>query len=160
MAVELEERRLTMRLSIRNTDREPFSFTCALHTYLRVADVSRVRVQGLQGVRYQDKTRGMTVHEEREAELRIDRETDRVYLDAPREVRVVDEAGGRTLWVRSEGFADTVVWNPWIELAASLPDFGDEEYREMICVEAAQVGRPVELAPGAGWEGSQSVELG
>lgn len=32
-----------------------------------------------------------------------------------------------------------VVWNPWINKAKAMSDFGDEEYRIMICVEVGYV---------------------
>lgn len=158
LAVELGDRDLSLTLSIENTDARPFDFAAALHTYLRVADVRRVAVEGLQGVRYRDRA---------EQELRLDEaprltiagEVDRLYLNAPRTVQVEDRAGNRTFRVESKNFADAVVWNPWMEIAASLPDMEDDEYLEMVCVEAAQVGEPVELAPGETWQGTQQIEV-
>jgi D-hexose-6-phosphate mutarotase len=32
-----------------------------------------------------------------------------------------------------------VVWNPWIAKSRQMPDFGDEEYERMICVESGNV---------------------
>ena len=32
-----------------------------------------------------------------------------------------------------------VVWNPWINKAKAMSDFGDEEYKVMICVEVGYV---------------------
>jgi glucose-6-phosphate 1-epimerase len=157
--VEVDERRLTMRLRIENTGAEPFDFTAALHTYLRVADVYRASVDGLRGVIYRDKVRGGETFVEEGAELRIDGELDRVYLGPPAELRVRDEAGGRGFRVRSEGFADTVVWNPGAAAAAALPDMEAGEEREMLCVEAAQVADPVRLQPGDSWTGAQVLEI-
>jgi glucose-6-phosphate 1-epimerase len=157
--VEVDARRLTMRLRIENTGAEPFEFTAALHTYLRVADVGRASVAGLHGVTYRDKVRGGETYVEEDSELRIDGELDRVYLRPPPEVRVRDVAGGRTFRVRSEGFADTVVWNPGAAGAAKLPDMEAGEAREMLCVEAAQVADPVRLPPGECWIGAQVLEI-
>ena len=43
----------------------------------------------------------------------------------------------------------TVVWNPWIEGARSFTDLGDEEWREMACVEACNIRAfAVDLPPG------------
>jgi D-hexose-6-phosphate mutarotase len=43
------------------------------------------------------------------------------------------------------------VWNPWIEKAAKMGDFGsDTGYRGMLCVESANAaGNVVSVAPGA-----------
>lgn len=157
--VEVGERRLTMRLRVQNTGVEPFDFTAALHTYLRVADVGRASVAGLHGVTYRDKVRGGETYVEEDAELRIDGELDRVYLSPPPELRVRDDVAGRAFRVRSEGFADTVVWNPGAEAAAKLPDMEAGEEREMLCVEAAQVADPVRLQPGESWSGAQMLEV-
>ena len=44
-------------------------------------------------------------------------------------LQVVDEGKNRAIQVEKEGFPDAVVWNPWIKKAASMADFGDEEYK-------------------------------
>ena len=44
-------------------------------------------------------------------------------------MQVVDEARGRAVVVEKEGFPDAVVWNPWVEKAAGMGDFGDDEYK-------------------------------
>ena len=50
-----------------------------------------------------------------------------------------------------------VVWNPWIEKARGMSDFGDEEYKNMICVEVGHVSSFVTLGPGLSWEASQTL---
>jgi len=42
-----------------------------------------------------------------------------------------------------------VVWNPWSDGAARLQDLGDGEWRQFLCVEAANIlDAAVNLAPG------------
>lgn len=159
LTVALEERRIAIRLAVTNTGDEPVSFTGALHTYLRVADAHRAGVQGLRAVAYRDKLRDGQTFVEEDAELRITGDIDRVYMSAPTQLRVRDDAGNRAIAVRAEGFADAVVWNPGAELAAALPDMEAGEAREMLCVEAAQATDPVRLAPGQTWRGAQVLEL-
>ena len=60
----------------------------------------------------------------------------------------------------STGFADVVVWNPGAELAARLPDLPDDDWRQMLCVEAAAIGKPVEVLPGECWIGRQTIDVG
>jgi glucose-6-phosphate 1-epimerase len=76
-------------------------------------------------------------------------ETDRVYLDTPDAVTVHDPAGGRRITIAKVGSASTVMWNPWVEKAKKMPDFGDDEWPRMLCVETANVGEnAVTLPPG------------
>lgn len=46
-----------------------------------------------------------------------------------------------------------VVWNPWDKKAKAMADFGDDEYKHMLCVEAAAVEKPITLKPGEEWRG-------
>ena len=152
LRVRLDER-LSVQLTIRNTGGEPFDFTVALHTYLRVRDVGSVMVEGLEGVRFIDKVDGGEPKVEDSPHLRIGGETDRVYLDAPGDVHVRETDGGGVIVAR-EGFPDVVVWNPGAEKGNALSDMGPDEYRQMLCVEAAAAGTAVTLAPGASWTGA------
>ena len=151
--------RLRLALRVRNAGDEPFAFTAALHTYLRVADVERVRVEGLDGTRYRDKTAGGR-RVVQEGPLRVRGPLDAVYERAPDRVVVQDEADGRVIEVTKSGFEDVVVWNPWREGAAGMVDLPDGDYRRMLCVEAAQVHRPAVLDAGATWEGIQTITVG
>lgn len=46
-----------------------------------------------------------------------------------------------------------VVWNPWEKKAKTMADFGDEEYKQTLCVDAAAAERPITLRPGEEWTG-------
>lgn len=50
-----------------------------------------------------------------------------------------------------------VVWNPWDKKAKAIPDFGDDEYKHMLCVQAACVEKPITLKPGEEWRGRQEL---
>ncbi len=54
---------------------------------------------------------------------------------------------------------DAVVWNPWVEKAREIQDFGDDEYPNMICVEAGHVSAPVILSPGTAFEASEILQV-
>ena len=148
---------LTLDLSVENRGEAELDFSAAFHTYLRISDITRTTVLGLEGTRYRSNPEGLRGVADPAAILTIGGEIDRVYGNAPRELTVNDQAGGRTFQIGTEGFQDVVVWNPGPELAASIPDLGAEEYRTMLCVEAAQVEAPVRLAPGATWRGAQRL---
>ena len=42
-----------------------------------------------------------------------------------------------------------VVWNPWVDKSRDTGDLGDEDYKEMVCVEAAAIDTPVVVGCGA-----------
>jgi glucose-6-phosphate 1-epimerase len=158
LSVRLEAGSIEVTLAVTNAGVEPFSFSTALHTYLRVDDIRRVQLLGLQGVRYQDATDQCAVKIQQEDRLAIPGEVDRVYMDGPATLQLL-EPGRAPLRISQRGFADTVVWNPGPEKARALPDMPDQDWLHMLCVEAACAAAPVVLAPGARWEGSQRLSL-
>ncbi len=53
--VHLHGEELHTDLRVTNTGDSAFHFTAALHSYYEVLDISKARVQGLQGLTYLDK---------------------------------------------------------------------------------------------------------
>jgi len=155
LRVTLEERALAIELTVINRDGSPFEFTAALHSYLRVADVASARVIGLLGTRFESGVEGVRDVVEREAEVRFGGELDRVYFDIGRPLELRGASANEVVELRNAGFPDVVLWNPGSEKARGLADLGAGEEREFVCVEAAVVGRPVALQPGARWTGAQ-----
>jgi glucose-6-phosphate 1-epimerase len=147
---------LTTTLAVENAGTSPLSFSGALHTYLRVHDVARAEVVGLEGARYRDAAERATLRVDGAPVLRVTGELDRVYVAAPAMLLVREP--GRALSVATQGFPDVVLWNPGRRRAADLADMEPGGERGMLCVEAAVVQTPVALAPGARWEGSQTLD--
>lgn len=157
LSIDLDAESIEVSLSIMNTGAEAFSFTSALHTYLAVSDVRHASLSGLLATQYIDKTDNDVLKTDDSANVRISSETDRIYVDAPPTLHLHDGESGRALHITSSGFSDTVVWNPWDEIARSLPDMADDEYLRMICVEAAMAHQPLTLPPRQSWRGSQRL---
>lgn len=147
--------RLAVSLAVRNTGAEAFSFTAALHTYLAVESIEAVRLQGLKGLRYSDTANGGVAAIETAELLAIVGEVDRNYFDAPQSLLLREPQG--TLRIEQSGFCDTVVWNPGPAKAAALADLDPGGYQRFLCVEAAVIGRPVQLQPGEHWVGTQTL---
>jgi len=153
LGVLLDAGALTVSLRVRNTGKAAFEYAAALHTYFRVADIRRTAVYGLEGVTSIDDMRGGAREVETRAAIRFAEETDRVYLAAPDALRLEDEGNERAIAIAKRGMSDAVVWNPWIARARRMPDFGDDEYQQMVCVETGNMGCQLELAPRAEWYG-------
>jgi D-hexose-6-phosphate mutarotase len=141
---------LTLELEVTNnsTD-EDLEFEECLHTYFAVEDIGTTSVAGLKGHSYLDKVANFAKKTETDEMIRIASEVDRIYLDAVGTVDIHDEKLGRVIRVAKKNSTSTVVWNPWIAKAQQMPDFGNEEYQKMVCVESGNVNvNKVTLAPG------------
>ncbi len=142
--------RLTMSLEVTNTSSVPFTFTEALHTYLAVSDVRKVTITGLEQARFFDKAAGGVAKPASGTPMQITGETDRVYLGTRDSVTVTDPGHNRRLILSKAGSEATVLWNPWIAKAKAMPDFGDDEWPQMLCIETANaMEHAITLGPGA-----------
>jgi glucose-6-phosphate 1-epimerase len=137
----------------------PLEFTAALHTYFSVSSIDKARVEGLDGVGYTDSLQGGKALKQ-DGPVAFECEVDRIYLQTPGELKIVDEGAGAVVTIEKAGFPDAVVWNPWIDKSRAMGDFGDEEYLSMLCIEPAVAGSgPKALAPGASWTGTQRLSV-
>jgi D-hexose-6-phosphate mutarotase len=131
---------LAIELTVANTSPDQnLTFEDCFHSYFHVGDINAVSVTGLKGVDYLDKVEAFARKTERSEHLKISQETDRVYLNTSDPVEIHDSNLGRRIQVEKSGSLSTVVWNPWVEKSQQMPDFGNEEYRQMICVESGNV---------------------
>ncbi|KAI3970423.1 hypothetical protein MKX01_024070 [Papaver californicum] len=154
--VSLSAGKLTLIPRVRNTDSMPFSFRFALRNYLSVSDVSEVRVEGLETLDYFDNLMQRERFTEQADAITFDGEVDRVYLSTPTKIAIIDHEKKRTFVLRKESLPDAVVWNPWDKKAKALADFGDEDYKSMLCVGAA-IEIPIVLKPCEEWKGRQEI---
>jgi glucose-6-phosphate 1-epimerase len=131
-------RTLSLRLAVQNRATSPMTFEEALHSYFAVSDITAIAISGLAGTTYIDKTE--TGRRERQGTtLVIGAETDSVYLDTPARCVIEDRGWRRRIVIEKNGAASTVVWNPWAEKGAAMPDLGDPAWRGMVCVETGNV---------------------
>ena len=152
--------KLSMRLTTVNQGDTPFALGGALHTYFSVGEIEKVTISGLGGSTYCDRAGGGNIPGCHCAgDFGFTAETDNIYAsDAA--VTIIDPVMARKILVEKSGSHATVVWNPWIEKAKNMADFGDEEYHKMVCVEAANCGDDiVTLAPRMSHTLSQTVSL-
>jgi glucose-6-phosphate 1-epimerase len=139
---------LSQELELTNSGTSPLRFEEALHAYLRIGDIKKVRVRGLDTVVYLDNTDSNQAKTQR-GDVEIDSETDKAYLNTQHALELVDGSLGRRIRVVKENSLTTVVWNPWKQKAQGLSDLGDSQWTQMICLETSNVcDFAVDLAPG------------
>ena len=148
LSIRLDEQ-LHISLTSHNQGFGHVSISQALHSYFAVSDVRNVHVEGLDGLSYIEtlddwKTVSQT------GDLHFAGETDRIYLNTPAKLSIVDPAWERRIELTSSGSRSAVIWNPWIDRAAAFSDMADDGWQRMLCIETANVmDDVVTLAPGA-----------
>ena len=151
--------RLTVELSATNTGIQSISDVgCALHSYFHLSNVEAAQIVGLGGTTYLDK---LTGSESKGTDpTLISAETDRVYLEPPESVRLLDKGLQREIIIQGQGSCSTVVWNPWINKSRRMEDFPDDGFHEMVCIETANaLGDVRQIEPGETHNISQTAEV-
>jgi D-hexose-6-phosphate mutarotase len=149
-----------LSLSVRNRATHPIVFEQVLHSYSAVCDIAAVRISGLAGTAYIDKTQAGRREWQPAALVTVGAETDRVYLDTPAWCVIEDGGWCRRVLVEKNGAASTVAWNPWVEKGVGMADLGDPAWHGMVCVEAGNVAdNEVRLAAGGEHEMSTAISV-
>jgi glucose-6-phosphate 1-epimerase len=156
LTVSVTGDQLSVTLSIQNTGNADISFTCALHTYVRVNDTANAVLSGLHGAPYRvSSARDALIFDDQES-IAFTGEIDRVYVGAPK--RVILREPTREVVIDATEFPDIVVWNPG-QRAAALADMEPGGERRMVCVEAGAVQQPIVLAPERTFKGTQVLTV-
>lgn len=139
---------LQVSLTTQNVGSVPFEMSAALHSYFSVSDVAQIQIGGLDGRTYIDQL-DENQRKSQSGAITIDQEVDRIYVGSADTVEIHDPAWERVIAIAKSGSQSTVVWNPWIAKSKRMGDFGDEEYKGMVCVETGNVADDARvLAPG------------
>ena len=164
LLLETADAKLTLRLALtdalalemetQNTGTNAFRFSAGFHPYLRVAERDAVRVEGVDGLSYEDDPScPVPASGTWSGPLPITNNVDRIFSlggAAPSTLRLVDAAQRRTIIVESVGADAANVWNPG---AAKLcpGNIPGDSWRRFVCVEPILVGGKigfVSIAPG------------
>jgi glucose-6-phosphate 1-epimerase len=151
---------LSLRLAVQNRATHPIAFEEALHSYFAISDIAQISISGLAGTTYIDKTDAARRKSQPADPITITAETDRVYLDTPRQCVVEDRGWRRRIVIEKNGAASSVVWNPWTEKAIAMADLGDPAWRGMVCVETGNLAdNEVRLAADAEYQMSTAIAI-
>jgi len=151
---------LSLRLAVQNRAKHPIVFEEALHSYFAISDVAEIAISGLGGTSYIDKADAARRKLQTADLVTITAETDRVYLDTPRQCVIEDRGWRRRIVIEKDGAASSVVWNPWTAKAAAMADLGDPAWRGMVCVESGNIAdNEVRLAADAEHQMSTAISV-
>lgn len=155
LRVQVSAERLSLELESCSTGASKSPVSLALHTYFSVSDVSAVELPDLVGREFIDCLDDWQLKPQLKPPM-ISAETDRIYINVPRHMRVVDPGWQRTLHIESENSRSAILWNPWKAKASRLSQFDNAAYTRMLCLETGRVlDNYLELPPA----GSETVRL-
>jgi glucose-6-phosphate 1-epimerase len=137
---------LTIELITRNTGKQPFSITQALHTYFKIGDIKQVQVLGLEAKDYLDKVDGGK-QKTQSGVITFSEECDRIYLNVPSELIINDAALTRKIKITANNSKTAIVWNPGAIVSANMADLGDQDYQYFVCVETANAANEIIEVP-------------
>jgi glucose-6-phosphate 1-epimerase len=136
---------LKLILTTENTNDEAIEISQALHTYFYVGDIEKIVIEGLQGKTYIDKL-DSAILKTQANDLSIDDEIDRIYLTNT-DLNLIDSSIDRKLSISGKGHSSWVIWNPWKLKSKDIKDLADDEYRNFICIEAANADKIISIPP-------------
>ncbi|MFK4232204.1 D-hexose-6-phosphate mutarotase [Pseudomonas guariconensis] len=140
---------LKMTLSSLNLGNDSVTISQALHSYFAVSDVRQARVEGVENLGYIETLADWELRQQH-GTLGFAGETDRIYLQTPDLLKIVDPQWNRRITLHATGSRSAVIWNPWTDRARELADMADDGWQRMLCIETANVWDDVvTLAPGA-----------
>ena len=112
--------------------------------------ISSAHIEGLESQSYLDKVQQFKRCDPSYQPITVQHEVDRIYEGTAPLIKLIDPQWQRQIEITAQNSASTVVWNPWIEKARLMPDFADDEYHSMICIETANAASDARLlAPSA-----------
>jgi glucose-6-phosphate 1-epimerase len=144
-------------LHTHNRGTQPFMLTQGLHSYFAVGQATHVRIEGLQGLRYQERNAPETAVQHTPFALDARHPVcDRIFDHladagaAGHRYTLVDPTWQRRIQIDTQGSQSVVVWNPGSAGARTMADVPGDAWQDFFCVEAANAGvDAVQLAPGA-----------
>lgn len=122
---------IELTLTLHNCADHAATFSWALHSYHPTADLSQVRIKGLDNHTYLDNLQGLKPCEQ-EGDVCFSGEVDRVYESVPAVQQVY---GLPSLRIEGSNCDTAIVWNPGAENARSMSDVGALIHEQFICVE-------------------------
>ena len=58
-----------------------------------------------------------------------------MYINTQATCILEDPGSHRKIVIEKSGSNTTVVWNPWLDKARDMPDFSDDQWPGMLCIE-------------------------
>jgi glucose-6-phosphate 1-epimerase len=126
---------LDVKLTITNTDKQPFNYSAALHSYFNISGLENIKIEGLEGTSFYSGF-GEDLFKQEEQMLEICQEENRRYIETESDCVIHDEVFSQAIRISKLGSKVTVVWNPGEETSSKMEDIAEGSFETFVCVEA------------------------
>ena len=126
--------KLNLKLTTKNTGKEPFAFSAGFHPYLLVRDRNATEIRGLEGCSFVDARVGEQAVQT--GSFKLNAAADHVFTLKPElkhEFALLDPGLRRALAVVASGCNNAVVWNPGAESRPA--DCAADDWKKFVCLE-------------------------
>ena len=127
--------KLTLALRATNTGTDTFSATEGFHPYFLVSDRDRTEVLGVDGCEYTDTREPEKGVRTWVGNYEVRGSGSKIFDVSKYEYVLMDHGLDRAIAIVSRGNRRLVVWNPGVESADRVADFGVDGWRKFVCVE-------------------------
>lgn len=140
-------RELNLELVTRNVSRKPFVLSQAFHPYLKIGHIDHVQLHGLDKCRFIDRL-AKDKEKIQYGPLNFEEEVERIFTSVRNEQIIDDALLNRRIRITSLDSEQIVVWNPWVEKSAGMPDLNAGDYQHFLCIEPGHVANgAIEVQP-------------
>lgn len=157
--ITLLERELHMDLQIINSSPYSFFFHFLLSNHIRVPDLSKCRIKGLNGSKYIDKITDEYLQVSNDDEIQINSEYFRIFVDTSDKLEVSNILMERNLYLSKTNLPDTILHSDWEEKAKIREDFSPDEWDKLLILEVGHKYLPVRIHPNEDFRASMKLRV-
>ena len=168
LSLTIEARNMKIDMSVENLGTNVLECHTLLHTYFRVADITKTCVKGFGGLAYKDHLGDHGTRQNEGETNIIDREVDREYQDYPQDkkVSVVCDADSKQFDIQTKATLDgnptsfdVVFWSPWIDKCKATGDLDDDAYKRYVCIEPGTIADLKRVEAGSKLHLSKTIKV-
>lgn len=158
LKIQLDDK-LRLTLVTENVGSVPYRIEHGFHSYFKVGDVTKIRIDGLEGTEVQDNNLPGAPRSIQLTPVTIDGPAGRFYRPFPKSVRVEDPVLGRVITLRSDEASQLVLWNSGPVRTQNGNKTGEPDWQTQIALEPVNIlEKHILLDPGETTQLSLLVE--
>lgn len=147
--ITLLDKELHLKLSVKNQSKCSFYFNLLFSTHLKVPNVENCSIYGLKGTMTRDlKNKSLERKIWMEDVVNFTEEIYTAFLETGSKLTVSNVMRDKEMFLTKKNLPDVIVYNPWMEHGRLREGWLDDEWNQMVAIEAGHYRRPIVLEIG------------